>query len=551
MKPFLILIFLVTNLWGSNNSKIPEFATKYLNNYCLNCHDKDTEKGDIHLEFDSVNWGSHEERELWASALLVSHDKMMPPINKKQPTEQERRQFTSWIKKSLDESPIFSSTKARRLSKEEYLNTIRSLFKMKKFKLPVGFPEDNKVNGFDNLSEGLVLSTDLLEAYSEVAEQIADILFPRQLKYDVKTIDQKLSLKDFGRSYQAASIHDNKLRLISTTEMYKFSGTWLDKVEIKVPGIYKISVTASSFKADRFNFLKEPMIMEVKAVDTTTSERARYKRLRLLKEIKVDSNAPETYTFEAKLFAGQTVVFRWKNAPIDFEPDPLKKHLEVRFKKDKVFHAAWNKVFGPMIRKKRLTYKSGNGWEIFEKVLNDPNLDTSDKARNSKVTAGIFNLFYREKGKEHLLPPSSRFYNIIANEYFQNGPALELHNARVTGPSSLIPSKDELNAQNRQKNVLDLDLNSQENKEEIVKKLLSDFLPKAFRRPVSKQTVNSYMKMARKAWAEGNDLKESLHLIIRNILISPRFLYRAYNEKLDDYDLASRLSYFFNQESSR
>ena len=547
MKIFLILIFLVTNLWGNNHSKIPEFALKYLDKYCLNCHDKDTEKGDIHLEFDSVNWGSHEDRELWASTLMVSHDKMMPPIDKKQPSDKERKQFTSWIQSSLDESPIFSSTKARRLSKEEYINSIRSLFKMKNFQLPIGFPEDNKVDGFDNLSEGLVLSTDLLEAYSEVAEQVASRIFPRQMKYDTTVKDQKISIKDFGRSYQATSIHDNKLRLISTTEMYKFSGTWLDKVEIKVPGIYKISVTASSFKADRFNFLKEPMIMEVRAADTTASERARYKRLRLLKEIKVDSNTPETYTFEAQLFAGQTVIFRWKNAPIDFEPDPLKKHLEERFKKDKTFHSAWNKVFGPMIRKRRLTLKSGNGWEVFEKVLNDPNLDTSNKARNQKVTSGIFKLFYREKGKEHLLPPSSRFYNIFANEYFQNGPALELHKARVTGPLSLIPGKDEINAQLRQKNILGLDLSSKANKEEIVKEFLVSFLPKAFRRPVSKQSVEAYMKMARKAWSEGHDLKESLHLIIRNILISPRFLYRSYNEKLDDYDLASRLSYFLTK----
>ena len=39
-----------------------------------------------------------------------------------------------------------------------------------------------------------------------------------------------------------------------------------------------------------------------------------------------------------------------------------------------------------------------------------------------------------------------------------------------------------------------------------------------------------------------------MHLVIRSILISPRFLYRLVNPgDLDDYDLASRLSYFLTQ----
>lgn len=39
-----------------------------------------------------------------------------------------------------------------------------------------------------------------------------------------------------------------------------------------------------------------------------------------------------------------------------------------------------------------------------------------------------------------------------------------------------------------------------------------------------------------------------MHLLIRNVLISPRFLYRALGpEKMDDHDLATRLSYFLTQ----
>ena len=39
-----------------------------------------------------------------------------------------------------------------------------------------------------------------------------------------------------------------------------------------------------------------------------------------------------------------------------------------------------------------------------------------------------------------------------------------------------------------------------------------------------------------------------MHLLIRNILISPRFLYRSLDpDGMDDFDLATRLSYFLTQ----
>ncbi|MGY8719888.1 MAG: DUF1592 domain-containing protein, partial [Verrucomicrobiia bacterium] len=49
-------------------------------------------------------------------------------------------------------------------------------------------------------------------------------------------------------------------------------------------------------------------------------------------------------------------------------------------------------------------------------------------------------------------------------------------------------------------------------------------------------------------WADGFSFESGVHLLIRNILISPRFLYRGVGENnWDDYDLATRLAYFLTQ----
>ena len=48
--------------------------------------------------------------------------------------------------------------------------------------------------------------------------------------------------------------------------------------------------------------------------------------------MRVDSSTPKTVHFDADLYAGQTLIFHFKNAPIDFEAEPFEAHLRERFK---------------------------------------------------------------------------------------------------------------------------------------------------------------------------------------------------------------------------
>lgn len=78
-----------------------------------------------------------------------------------------------------------------------------------------------------------------------------------------------------------------------------------------------------------------------------------------------------------------------------------------------------------------------------------------------------------------------------------------------------------------------------------LKRLLSVFARRAFRRPVSDQELQSYVSMASTAMAEGQDFATSLRIGYRSILCSARFLYfTEMPGHLDDYAIATRLSYF-------
>ncbi len=80
--------------------------------------------------------------------------------------------------------------------------------------------------------------------------------------------------------------------------------------------------------------------------------------------------------------------------------------------------------------------------------------------------------------------------------------------------------------------------------------VLAAFMPRAFRRPVTEAQLERYLAFFNRALVNGDSFEEAVKLALTAVLSSPHFLYR--NEfgpvdgeyRLDDYQMASRLSYF-------
>lgn len=78
-----------------------------------------------------------------------------------------------------------------------------------------------------------------------------------------------------------------------------------------------------------------------------------------------------------------------------------------------------------------------------------------------------------------------------------------------------------------------------------LERLMVTFAERAFRRPVAGEVLTPYVGYAAATLAETGSLRKALLVGYRSLLSSPRFLF--FTEKLgplDDYSLASRLSYF-------
>ena len=87
--------------------------------------------------------------------------------------------------------------------------------------------------------------------------------------------------------------------------------------------------------------------------------------------------------------------------------------------------------------------------------------------------------------------------------------------------------------------------------EEAAKKIVAEFLPRAFRKPPSAADTRFYLDLFRSAQKRGDPFEESILYTLRGVLVSPQFLFRTelpnrgtQARLLNDNDLATRLSYF-------
>lgn len=180
MKYFVLMILLSIPLYADRSVEFTERIMPLLHNYCFDCHDPEDDEHDApFFEAKSIE-EINEERHSWKSVAAQLRNRTMPPKRKKkQPTEAERMELSTWIEDYLKESakdmPDYAGyIKTRRLNRTQYANTIRDLFG---FDLGFAktFPKDSSGGeGFDNNGETLYLPPLLMERYMEATGKILD-----------------------------------------------------------------------------------------------------------------------------------------------------------------------------------------------------------------------------------------------------------------------------------------------------------------------------------------------------------------------------------------
>ncbi|BDC49838.1 hypothetical protein F183_A21540 [Bryobacterales bacterium F-183] len=86
---------------------------------------------------------------------------------------------------------------------------------------------------------------------------------------------------------------------------------------------------------------------------------------------------------------------------------------------------------------------------------------------------------------------------------------------------------------------------------DAARKILTDFLPRAFRRPIEKDEPTRYIALFNAALSRGESFDEAISYALQAVLISPNFLFRVEQpnttgkqRQVPPFELVSRLSYF-------
>ncbi len=142
-------------------------------NYCLECHDTDSEKGGINLD-DILDEDLASHSDTWELVVRQMEARQMPPIGKDRPSPEDYENTSSTLIRSLDEvaaeDPGRTDT-IRRLTRTEYRNAIRDLLSLE-VDVSELLPADESSHGFDNITVGN-LSPTLLEKYLGAAQKIS------------------------------------------------------------------------------------------------------------------------------------------------------------------------------------------------------------------------------------------------------------------------------------------------------------------------------------------------------------------------------------------
>ncbi|WP_254508071.1 DUF1592 domain-containing protein [Anatilimnocola floriformis] len=217
----------------------------FLKQYCLECHT--TKKPDEEIQFEKFKDAPSvvANAKIWQKVLEMLNSSAMPPDDKPQPSDAQRKQVIAWIEKTIynldcDGTPDPGRVTIRRLNRAEYNNTIRDLLGVT-FRPADDFPSDDVGSGFDNQGDVLSLPPLLFEKYLSAAEKISHSAIIANSASLVKTQKMGRKLEAVGGKWERG---EHGWGLYS-------NGGVKGSFDIEKPGEYTLRVIAGAQNINR------------------------------------------------------------------------------------------------------------------------------------------------------------------------------------------------------------------------------------------------------------------------------------------------------------
>ena len=164
-------------------SAVEHPGSALIENYCLDCHDSDAQKGEVDLEAALGAKPLVKNIDLWRTVIARVENSDMPPKKKPQPKPEERKRLLNWLDSEINhfdysqvDNPGYEPV--RRLTHIEFSNTLRDLLGLD-LNLVADFPIDlSGKSGFENSANTLFMQPVLMERYLSAVDKAVEAVVP-------------------------------------------------------------------------------------------------------------------------------------------------------------------------------------------------------------------------------------------------------------------------------------------------------------------------------------------------------------------------------------
>jgi hypothetical protein len=503
--------------------------TAFFDQHCFDCHDADTKKGNFDLTALKPDFNDVDAFARW----VMVYDRItageMPPKKEKRPTPDEIKGVTTWLFDSLTKADrarldLENRTSIRRLTRAEYENTLRDLFDMPGLALQGVLPADGMAHGFDKNSDALDISHVNLATYMEAADKTLDLAIAVRptappvhkerlslmgnggfvshvvMNGDGVLLKNKKPDPDFPPAGEYKHIDESahaRMGLFSNGasvglfrhEDESFSPYFAAHVTI-YPGLYRVRTSFWSFKWDKGKVLpsRGTEAARLSVVQLTGDGRGGQHPSYVLGYFDAPSITSQEH--ELVTWMNQNEILGFNAASLAPAANYAKPGHAMAFTGPGIA-CDWLDIEGPI----------NKVWPPVAHQLLFGNLPLTE---------------FKPAEHKDVHPPRRIVVRQIGAG--RNRP-------------DLIPGIWTVQSDQP---MIDAD------------RLLAAFLPKAFRRPVEEDLRKEYLGLVAERLKAGDCFETAMRYAYRAALCSPDFLYHIEPAgSLDDYALASRLSYFF------
>mgnify|MGYP003638236381 CR=1 FL=1 len=496
----------------------------FLKQHCYKCHGAEKQKADLRLDTLTDDFSDSRTAAAWIEVRDNLNLGEMPPDDEPRPDGDQLIAVSHWIANELRAMQARSNSTdgrvlLRRLSRTEYVNTVRDLLKIRVIEgdgTRELLPPDGKLEGFDKVSKALLLDPSLMDSYFAAGRQIADravrIRPPRvehlAQRYEFETIPNTGGINYLADSRAVDILEDGILLYSGGARTANLPKHPYNDQQVPILGEYTVRVRAGADRGEK----GEPVYVEL------MRGRGLSKRI----EVEAPLDAPEIYEWTVTIDPMENMEWQVHIIPgnqfqlYNSRPDQLRREAE------------------------RLV-QSGDPKEGFRLraqgeaeggFADRPNPEAYDKTRVPRLFLDYFEI---EGPLNESFPPASTRY--LYPNGFEDPGKLTIDDARS---------------------------------------LFQQLLPRAFRRPVQEDELAAWTELVAQEMELGHSYHDALKTGITAMVCSPDFLFlmepdsiavtppqkpRGFfsrifgsstkaepepsnGRNLNDFELATRLSYF-------